>query len=84
MLYECAAHQRIADTTLHSGPAAVEAMNVFHHMSYAGAVDIDSITDPVKRRAAIGIINNFGQTPAQLFKRPHPQRGVRMVIACSQ
>jgi hypothetical protein len=51
-------------------------MNVFHHMSYSGAVDVDSITDPVKRRAAIGIINNFGQTPVQLFKRPHPQRGV--------
>ncbi|KAF3939581.1 hypothetical protein ABW19_dt0201372 [Dactylella cylindrospora] len=56
------------------GDAAIEATNVFHHLSYAGAIDLGSIIDPVERTAAIGIIHNFGQTPHQIFTRPHPQR----------
>ena len=56
------------------GDAAIEATNVFHHLSYHGAKDLDSITDPVERLATIGIIHNFGQTPHQVFSRPHPQR----------
>ncbi|KAF3933653.1 hypothetical protein ABW20_dc0101023 [Dactylellina cionopaga] len=56
------------------GDAAVEATNVFHHLSYSGAIDLGSIIDPVERTAAIGIIHNFGQTPHQIFTRPHPQR----------
>ena len=43
---------------------------------YESAVDIDSIEDPVQRRATISIINNFGQTPKQVFKKPHPSRKV--------
>ncbi|KAI8085818.1 uncharacterized protein B0P05DRAFT_466121 [Gilbertella persicaria] len=56
------------------GPQAIEALNVFHHVSYEGAVDLDSITDIVEKTATIGIINNFGQTPRQLFRKPHPSR----------
>ena len=56
------------------GETAIEATNVFHHLSYHGAKDLDSITDPVERLATIGIIHNFGQTPHQVFSRPHPQR----------
>ncbi|KAK6542611.1 hypothetical protein TWF694_006555 [Orbilia ellipsospora] len=56
------------------GDAAIEATNVFHHLSYAGAIDLGSIIDPVERTAAIGIIHNFGQTPHQIFTRGHPQR----------
>ncbi|EPS37931.1 hypothetical protein H072_8465 [Dactylellina haptotyla CBS 200.50] len=56
------------------GDAAIEATNVFHHLSYAGAIDLGSIVDPVERTAAIGIIHNFGQTPHQIFTRGHPQR----------
>ncbi|PWY96407.1 beige/beach domain protein [Aspergillus sclerotioniger CBS 115572] len=56
------------------GEAAVEAVNVFHHLSYQGAKDVDSIDDPVERLATIGIIHNFGQTPHQIFNRPHSQR----------
>ncbi len=37
-------------------------MNLFHHLSYEGAVDIDSISDSVEKQATIGIINNFGQS----------------------
>ncbi|KAF2104564.1 beach-domain-containing protein [Rhizodiscina lignyota] len=56
------------------GDAAVEATNVFHHLSYHGAKDLDSIQDPVERLATIGIIHNFGQTPHQVFQRAHPHR----------
>lgn len=56
------------------GEAALEAVNVFHHLSYQGAKDVDNIDDPVERLATIGIIHNFGQTPHQIFSRPHPQR----------
>jgi WD40 repeat protein len=55
-------------------PAAVEAVNVFHHLFYEGNVDIYAIDDPLKRTATIGFINNFGQIPKQLFKKPHPQK----------
>lgn len=54
------------------GEAAVEAVNVFHHLSYQGAKNLDTIDDPVERLATIGIIHNFGQTPHQIFTRPHP------------
>ncbi|KAI9801080.1 MAG: hypothetical protein M1833_002948 [Piccolia ochrophora] len=56
------------------GEAAMEATNVFHHLSYSGAKDLDNIEDPVERLATIGIIHNFGQTPHQVFPRSHPQR----------
>ncbi|CAG7976254.1 unnamed protein product [Penicillium nalgiovense] len=56
------------------GEAAVESVNVFHHLSYKGAKDLDAIDDPMERLATIGIIHNFGQTPHQIFQRPHAQR----------
>ncbi len=56
------------------GEAALEATNVFHHLSYHGAKDLDSIEDPMERLATIGIIHNFGQTPHQVFQRTHPPR----------
>ncbi|ORY27951.1 hypothetical protein LY90DRAFT_674226 [Neocallimastix californiae] len=56
------------------GEEAVNALNVFYHLSYEGAVDIDKIKDPIERVSTINIIHNFGQTPSQLFKEPHPPR----------
>ncbi|KAL8936236.1 MAG: hypothetical protein Q9211_004282 [Gyalolechia sp. 1 TL-2023] len=56
------------------GDAALEATNVFHHLSYRGARDLDKIEDPLERLATIGIIHNFGQTPHQVFQRSHPAR----------
>ncbi|KAI5310593.1 hypothetical protein KEM55_004859, partial [Ascosphaera atra] len=56
------------------GEAAVESTNVFHHLSYQGAKDLDAIDDPVERLATIGIIHNFGQTPHQVFSKQHPAR----------
>jgi len=56
------------------GQAAVEATNVFHPLSYHGTKNLDTMTDPVERLAAIGFIHNFGQTPHQVYQRPHPKR----------
>uniref|UniRef100_A0A8B9KZS8 Neurobeachin-like protein 2 n=1 Tax=Astyanax mexicanus TaxID=7994 RepID=A0A8B9KZS8_ASTMX len=56
------------------GPAAVEALNVFYYCTYEGAVDLDAITDEKERKALEGMISNFGQTPCQLLKEPHPVR----------
>ncbi|XP_041045681.1 neurobeachin-like protein 2 isoform X1 [Carcharodon carcharias] len=56
------------------GSAAVEALNVFYYCTYEGAVDLDAIADETERKALEGIISNFGQTPCQLLKEPHPPR----------
>ena len=56
------------------GEAAIKATNVFHHLSYHGSIDLEKISDPVERLASINIIHNFGQTPKQLFTKPHPKR----------
>ena len=56
------------------GPAAVEANNVFHYLTYEGAVDVASITDARQRVALELQINEFGQCPRQIFMTPHPSR----------
>uniref|UniRef100_A0A8C4XCF7 Neurobeachin-like protein 2 n=1 Tax=Erpetoichthys calabaricus TaxID=27687 RepID=A0A8C4XCF7_ERPCA len=56
------------------GPDAVEALNVFYYCTYEGAVDLDAIADETERKALEGMISNFGQTPCQLLKEPHPKR----------
>ncbi|GJP42810.1 hypothetical protein CLOM_g2335 [Closterium sp. NIES-68] len=56
------------------GKAAEEADNVFHPLTYEGAVDLDSLSSFVERRGFETQINEFGQTPRQLFLHPHPQR----------
>lgn len=37
-------------------------------------MDLDKIEDDILREATEGMINNFGQTPTQLLKKPHPKR----------
>ena len=56
------------------GKPAEEANNVFHPWFYEGNIDIDGVTDEVKRNLVIGFIKNYGQMPRQLFKKPHKQR----------
>jgi WD40 repeat protein len=58
------------------GDEAVKALNIFHYLSYEGAVDLDKLENDIEKEAAIGIIHNFGQTPKQLFKKAHPKRQV--------
>ncbi|KAJ1562806.1 Neurobeachin-like protein 1, partial [Cladochytrium tenue] len=57
-----------------TGEEAVRAHNVFYYLTYEGAIDIDGIKDPLERKSIEDQINNFGQTPSQLFRRPHVQR----------
>jgi len=56
------------------GELAVENLNVFHHLSYYGAKDLDNITDMDERHATTSIIHNFGQTPHQVFTKAHPPK----------
>eukprot|EP01028_Stygiella_incarcerata_P004535 TRINITY_DN19_c0_g1_i2.p1 TRINITY_DN19_c0_g1~~TRINITY_DN19_c0_g1_i2.p1 ORF type:complete len:1073 (-),score=250.53 TRINITY_DN19_c0_g1_i2:2522-5542(-) len=58
------------------GERAIEADNVFYHLTYEGAVDIESIDDPIERESIEMQIREFGQTPSQLFESPHPRRRV--------
>lgn len=48
--------------------------NCFHPLSYRGAVDLEKMTDESEKAASTAIIHNFGQTPEQIFKLPHPHR----------
>uniref|UniRef100_A0A0D3DZ67 BEACH-type PH domain-containing protein n=1 Tax=Brassica oleracea var. oleracea TaxID=109376 RepID=A0A0D3DZ67_BRAOL len=56
------------------GKAAEEAVNVFYHYTYEGNVDIDAVTDPAMKASILAQINHFGQTPKQLFHKPHVKR----------
>ncbi|KAF2743345.1 beach-domain-containing protein [Sporormia fimetaria CBS 119925] len=60
------------------GEAAIEAANVYRHQSYQGAVDLDVIDDQ-RWEENIQVIHNFGQTPYQVFQRPHPQKDVKQL-----
>lgn len=39
-----------------------------------GNVNLEKIEDEKERKQIESIINNFGQTPTQLFTEPHPHR----------
>jgi len=52
------------------GPAAVEAVNVFHPATYAHNLEAEG--DELERRARQTMIATYGQMPLQLFVVPHP------------
>ncbi|DBA00114.1 TPA: hypothetical protein N0F65_000405 [Lagenidium giganteum] len=56
------------------GEEAVKANNLFYYLSYEGSVDLETITDPVEKCSFEAQIQEFGQTPKQLFASPHPAR----------
>lgn len=56
------------------GDEALKADNLFYYLTYDGAVDIEGIKDPIERLSIELQINEFGQTPKQLFKKPHAGR----------
>ena len=58
------------------GKPAEENLNVFYHLTYEGSVNIDAIKDPIEKDSVIAQINNFGQTPKQLFTKPHPKKQI--------
>jgi hypothetical protein len=57
-------------------PDAVESCNIFFHLTYANAVDLETLkkSDPTLYYQYVCQIAEFGQTPAQLFDKPHPPR----------
>ncbi|ELK25368.1 Lipopolysaccharide-responsive and beige-like anchor protein [Myotis davidii] len=63
------------------GPEAVRSLNVFYYLTYEGAVNLNSITDPVLREAVEAQIRSFGQTPSQLLIEPHPPRSSAMQVS---
>jgi len=56
------------------GEEALRADNLFHPLTYEGAVDIEKIADPRERQAILLQIKEFGQTPKKIFDKPHPKR----------
>ncbi len=68
-----------------TGQAAKEADNsslsspVFNYLTYEGEADLSKVKDPVERRALEIQIQEFGQTPRQIFKIPHPPRSGELV-----
>lgn len=62
------------------GRAAVEAHNVFYYLTYYGAVDLTMIEDESLRSATELQIAHFGQCPMQMFFKPHPPRGSRVLV----
>uniref|UniRef100_A0A672LZS6 Neurobeachin n=1 Tax=Sinocyclocheilus grahami TaxID=75366 RepID=A0A672LZS6_SINGR len=61
------------------GPEAARALNVFHHLTYEGSINLDSLaSDPPMREATEAQIQSVGQTPSQLLIEPHPPRSSAM------
>jgi factor associated with neutral sphingomyelinase activation len=60
---------------LSTGKAALENNNEFYWLTYEGAVDLDSVSDPMERQGLELQIREFGQTPRQVLFAPHPRRG---------
>jgi len=56
------------------GEEAVKANNVFYYLTYAGAVKLESARSEHERAALEAQIQEFGQTPLQIFSRSHPCR----------
>eukprot|EP00977_Amphora_coffeiformis_P013109 scaffold3364_cov161-Amphora_coffeaeformis.AAC.4 len=62
------------------GQKAVQELNTFVHVTYEGEVDIESMDDPIQKASTIAQIQNFGQTPKQLERKPFVGRNVVSAI----
>mmetsp|Transcript_10564 Transcript_10564/g.13366 ORF Transcript_10564/g.13366 Transcript_10564/m.13366 type:complete len:93 (+) Transcript_10564:877-1155(+) len=56
------------------GPEAEKANNVFYHLSYYDSEDLDKVEDKTLRAEIELHIADFGNCPAQLFFKPHPNK----------
>jgi len=54
---------------------------VFYYLTYAGAVNLETIKSDHERAALEAQIQEFGQTPMQIFFSPHPSRNGEPVEA---
>jgi hypothetical protein len=57
-----------------TGKEAEESLNIFHPVTYEGVVDVDGVEDEHDKQVILEKIQQFGQTPGQLFTEPHPQK----------
>lgn len=55
--------------------------NLFHPKSYEHNIHLDSIIEPFQKRALKDQINEFGQTPKQIFYVQHPPRKSKAMIS---
>jgi len=58
------------------GPEAVDCLNLFVHVTYEGEVDLETMEDPIQRESTLAQIQNFGQTPSRLERKPFQSRQV--------
>ncbi len=56
------------------GEEAEKALNVFYYMTYENKVDLAILENPSTKISYESQIVHFGQTPYQLFLKPHPSR----------
>ncbi|KAJ3445193.1 beige/beach-related [Anaeramoeba flamelloides] len=60
-----------------TGEEAIKAWNLFYSLSYEeNASNVNQIENRLQKRAIEDQIQYFGQTPIQLFTKPHPKRGL--------
>jgi hypothetical protein len=59
-----------------TGPAAAKANNLFHLFSYPSAITAEVLKDPDMLTLVQTQASNMGITPRQIFKEPHPRRGI--------
>ena len=66
--------------------AAEEACNVYFHLAYENAVDAEKLKKerPDLFHLVRNVVNNFGQTPSLLFRRPHPRRDEKKLTIYSK
>ncbi len=54
--------------------AAIEAYNVFYYMTYENTVEFEKWDNSNDINAILDQINEYGQTPKQIFFKSHPER----------
>jgi len=59
-----------------NGERAAEFDNLFHHITYENNINLDNYSNEERNSLMIQILE-FGQTPKQLFKTPHPKKRIR-------
>ena len=60
---------------MQTGPLADKNNNVFHPLTYQGALtELSNTKDPTMRKAKEAQIQEFGRAPKRLFTSPHAQR----------
>eukprot|EP00516_Mucochytrium_quahogii_P000290 CAMPEP_0203744646 /NCGR_PEP_ID=MMETSP0098-20131031/647_1 /ASSEMBLY_ACC=CAM_ASM_000208 /TAXON_ID=96639 /ORGANISM=" , Strain NY0313808BC1" /LENGTH=3064 /DNA_ID=CAMNT_0050632223 /DNA_START=56 /DNA_END=9247 /DNA_ORIENTATION=- len=62
------------------GSEAEEALNVYFHLMYEGAVDLEYLETirPDLFRTVLRMVEEYGQSPPVLFSQPHPQRRIKV------